>query len=436
MKIKGKTSLEIFESVRELVWMDKIRPGESLPPVRELAEILGVNRNTVSSAYQRLAKAGIAITQGRLGTTICEPRKVGEQEGLSMGSALIDLADGNPNPAWLTDLRTLPLGCLPGPMLYGEETFLPELRELSREWFSPDCPDAYELELTHGAVDAMERLASAHLVPGDKVAVEEPCFLGTINAFRLASMQMQAVAIDEFGMKPDAMEEALQSGARAVLITPRSQNPTGASLSEQRAATIKSVLSRYPNVLVIIDDHFSLLAETPYHSVIPESTLHWALVRSVSKGLGPDLRLAIVACDSSTATQLRARLSPGMSWVSHILQAIVWTLLTSPEVRARLEAARLDYSRRRLSVERAFKNQGIEPFAASGGLNVWLPLVQDEKDFAYAMAKRGWLVRMGSAFSVLGKTQAIRITISKIKDDQIERLAIDLKRAMLESGRS
>ncbi|WP_122766605.1 GntR family transcriptional regulator, partial [Pseudomonas viridiflava] len=69
MKIKGKTSLEIFESVRELVGMDKIRPGESLPPVRELAEILGVNRNTVSSAYQRLAKAGIAITQGRLGTT-------------------------------------------------------------------------------------------------------------------------------------------------------------------------------------------------------------------------------------------------------------------------------------------------------------------------------------------------------------------------------
>ena len=54
-------------------------------------------------------------------------------------------------------------------------------------------------------------------------------------------------------------------------------------------------------MLIIVDDHFALLAETPYHSIIPTTTARWALIRSVSKGLGPDLRLAFVACDLATA---------------------------------------------------------------------------------------------------------------------------------------
>ncbi|MFC4878849.1 transcriptional regulator PtsJ [Microbulbifer halophilus] len=410
-----------------MVQSEDLLPGDSLPPVRELAETLGVNRNTVAAAYKRLAKAGIAVTRGRLGTTICAPPRAGEQEGLSSGTALIDLADGNPDPQWLPDPQALLAECLPRPFLYGEDTILPELRQLGHDWLKPDCPSDHQLELTHGAVDAIERLATAHLVPGDKVAVEDPCFLGTINALRLAGMQTVGVEIDDAGMRPEALEAALDQGVQAVLVTPRAHNPTGCSLSRRRADALKRILAAHPNVLVIVDDHFALLAETPYHSIIPATTARWALIRSVSKGLGPDLRLAFVACDPATAERLRTRLAPGMTWISHILQAIVGACLASKDVRKRLDKARSEYARHREEMRTALQAQGIEVPPASGGFNVWLPLPGDAKDVAYALAKKGWLVRLGSAFEVQGQARAIRVTVSRLQDGQAQRFAEDLK---------
>lgn len=434
MKIIGKTALEISDCVRALVQSGTLRPGDSLPPVRELADTLSVNRNTVAAAYQRLAKAGLALTQGRLGTTICAPPQAGEQEGLSIGTALIDLADGNPNPQWLPDpVQVLAeMRSAIGPFLYGDDTILPVLREHGHAWFTPDCPAGWTLELTHGAVDAMERLAAAHLVPGDKVAVEDPCFLGTINALRLAGMQTVGVGIDEAGMRPEALVAALSKGARAVLLTPRAHNPTGWGLTKARAQELQQVLAAHPDVLVIVDDHFALLAETPYHHPIPASTTRWALVRSVSKGLGPDMRLAFVASDPETAARLRTRLAPGMSWVSHILQAIIAACLASPAVRQRVDHARDQYAARRQELHAALLAQGIDVPVPTGGFNVWVPLDrdarnQDAKDLAYALAKKGWLVRIGSAFDVDGASHAIRVTVSKLQDGQAARFARDLK---------
>lgn len=57
MKIQGKTAAEIFESVRGLLQSGSLRAGQALPPVRDLAIELDVNRNTVAAAYKRLATA-------------------------------------------------------------------------------------------------------------------------------------------------------------------------------------------------------------------------------------------------------------------------------------------------------------------------------------------------------------------------------------------
>ena len=88
MPISGSTAAEIFDSIRALQQRGELTQGQALPTVRELAAALGVNRNTVSMAYKRLAAAGIAITQGRLGTVIRHPPSAGEQEGFVAGSPL------------------------------------------------------------------------------------------------------------------------------------------------------------------------------------------------------------------------------------------------------------------------------------------------------------------------------------------------------------
>ncbi|WP_406940280.1 aminotransferase class I/II-fold pyridoxal phosphate-dependent enzyme, partial [Bordetella pertussis] len=99
-------------------------------------------------------------------------------------------------------------------------------------------------------------------------------------------------------------------GAQAVLLTPRAQNPTGASLTRARARALRQVLQRYPHVMVIADDHFAHLSASPYHSPIPAAALRWALVRSVS------------------------------NWVSHLLQDVVAGCLASAPVQARMAQAR------------------------------------------------------------------------------------------------
>ncbi|KAF1072379.1 MAG: Vitamin B6 salvage pathway transcriptional repressor PtsJ [Pseudomonas citronellolis] len=426
VEIKGKSAQEIADCVRALVQAGELQPGATLPPVRELAETLAVNRNTVAAAYQRLAKAGIAQTQGRHGTTISAPPRAGEQEGLSQDTALIDLADGNPNPHWLPPVAALFSGVPARPYLYGDDTLLAELREFGERWLAPDCPAPCSLELTHGAVDAIERLVAAHLVPGDSVAIEDPSFLGTLNTLRLAGMRPLGVAMDRHGMLPEALRAALDQGVRAVLLTPRAQNPTGCSLTRSRAQQLRKVLAGYPNVLVVVDDHFGLLEETPYHSVIPPSTARWALLRSVSKGLGPDLRVAFVACDTLTAERLRTRLASGMSWVSHILQGLVLSGLGTPAARARMDQAREGYARLRRELCEELKRAGVEVSLPDGGFNVWIALPRDARDVAYALAKKGWLVRLGSAFDVDGQSSALRVTISHLQPGQARRFALDL----------
>ena len=434
MKALGKTISEITNNIREKILNKSLQPGDLLPSVRALAMTLGVNRNTVAAAYQRLATAGLVMTQGRRGTVVCAPpQQAAEQEGLVPSSGLFDLADGNPNPKWLPTLSSIQLDSSFKTYLYGDDTLLPKLRAWADSWYQKDCPHPYEIELTHGAVDAIERLAAAYLAVGDQVAVEDPCFLGAINSLRLAGMKLLSIDVDHYGMCPSSLKRALEAGALAVLITPRAHNPTGCSLTKQRAQAIKKVLADYPHVLIIIDDHFALLTTKIYYSVIPENCQQWALVRSVSKALGPDLRLAVIACDPDTASRLRARLTAGLNWVSHILQKICYLYLTLDSTLKKIEQAKYDYQQRYQVLCDALNKEGIACMLPdASGLNVWLPLPTTKKTEAViqSLAKYGWLVRSGQGFQVEKNIEAIRITISKLGKQQAVQLAKDIKKSV------
>ncbi len=414
MEIHGRTAAELFENIRSLVQTGAAPPGQALPTVRDLALALGLNRNTVSTAYKRLVTAGIAVTQGRLGTVIRAQADAGEQEGSAPGSPLCDLGGGNPNPVWLPDMHAALSRRPYHPRLYGEAVLDPELEAQGRHWCTGDCPEGFELVLTHGAVDAVERLLTTHLTAGDRVVVEDPCFISSINTLRLLDMQAVGVAVDSQGMQVEALEHALAQGAQAVILTPRAHNPTGCSLTAARAAALRRVLARYPNVLVIADDHFARLAVTDYHDVIAPTVRRWALIRSVSKMFGPDLRLAFVACDAHTAQRLRLRLAPGTNWVSHLLQDAVAACLSSSDIADQLEHARRDYAVRRHTLIEALAAEGIAVALPADGLNVWVPLSGNSQQAVLAAARHGWLLRGGEAFGVDAPAHGLRVTISTI----------------------
>ena len=437
--IVGKTASEIFDNIRHLVQSGVLKPGDVLPPVRELAGKLSVNRNTVAAAYKRLATSGLAISQGRNGTAIKTHNTLPALEGGDPSSPLKDISSGNPDPTRLANVKNYLSAIAAAPRLYGDAAVDPRLAAWAHAWMSKDSGVDAEISLASGAIDALERLLCALLLPGDSVAIEDPCFLSSINMLRYAGFTPSPVPVDAEGMQPDALEEALRNGARAVIITPRAHNPTGCSLSEPRARAIRDILARYPQVLVIIDDHFALLSSTPWHSPLAAESRRWALVRSLSKTLGPDMRLAIVASDCETSAALRLRLNSGSQWVSHLLQDLVIACLNDDAFMASLTESRRHYRRQHEKLIAALARCGITHLTPGDGLNFWFPLEEPSQPVALRLAHAGWLVREGETFGIRAPSHGLRrwhsgqavpyglrLSLATLSDEEINKLASDL----------
>ncbi|WP_233245434.1 aminotransferase class I/II-fold pyridoxal phosphate-dependent enzyme [Salinibacterium hongtaonis] len=430
--IAGETAAEIVESVRALIDHGILAPGDALPPIRSLAEELGINRNTVVAAYRLLSRTGTVETRGRGGTRVATRSSV-PLEGYAPDSVLRDVANGNPDPALIPDLSPA-LATLAGrPVLYGEPTIDPSLEEWALAWMSRDLGPRPDLRLTvtGGAVDALERLFADALSRGDLVGLEDPCFLSALRTVRVGGYRPHPIPVDGDGMTVDGLRAALEAGVRAIVCTPRAHNPTGASLTEERAAALREVLVTHPHVLVIEDDHFSMLSRRPYVSIIGPEHRRWALIRSVSKFLGPDLCLALTASDAETADRLGQRLSPGSTWVSHLLQRLVVALVGDAAVMAGVERAAEHYRARNAAFAEYALAAGL-PCRPGDGLSVWLPLPAPARAVTEQLMRRGWLARPGDEFLLAddATTRHLRLTVHDLDDADARQLASDIAAAV------
>jgi DNA-binding transcriptional MocR family regulator len=438
-QISGRSASEIADSLRALIERGTLRPGDALPPVRALAESLGVNRNTVVAGYRQLAGTGVIVTRGRGGTRVADLLPVA-QEGFAGDSVLRDVATGNPDPDLIPDPSRALAGMAGRPVLYGEPVIDPDLERWARAWMNDAHTGAAPMRLTvtSGAADAVERLLAQALTRDDGVALEDPCFLASIHTVRLGGYRPIAVAVDDEGMTVDGLRTAIDQGARAVVCTPRAQNPSGASLTARRAAQLRDVLDAHPYVLIIEDDHFSMLSRQPFHSLIGPGHQRWAVVRSVSKFLGPDMCLAVTASDPETADRLAMRLTPGTTWVSHLLQRLVLTLMTDPQVLGSIRAAGEHYAARNAAFAQRLTARGV-PTVAGDGLNLWVPLPVPARGVVERLMRRGWLARSGDEFTLGASVSShrLRLTVHHLTDDEAERLAADIGAAVAAaSGRS
>lgn len=427
-QITGTTAADIADSVRSLRDRGILRVGAVLPPVRELAATLGVNRNTAVAAYRQLAQAGLVVSRGRAGTVVAGLESVA-QEGYAPDTVLRDIGTGNPDPRLIPDPAPALMTIASRPVLYGEPVIDRGLEEWSRQWISSDLrADDFRITVTSGAVDAVERLLAQALMRDDAVALEDPCFLASIHTVRLGGYRAVPVPVDGEGMTVDGLRAALDAGVRAIICTPRAQNPTGASLTATRAAELRAILADHPYVLIIEDDHFSMLSQRPYESLIGAEHRRFALVRSVSKFLGPDMCLAIAATDAETAERLAMRLSPGTTWVSHLLQRLALTQLTDETVRTEVAAAAAHYAERNASFVERLRANGIDA-TESDGLSLWVELSRPARTVADRLMRRGWLARTGDDFALDERAEPshhLRLTVHDLSDADAETLVADL----------
>jgi len=425
--IRGSSAGEIAASVEAAVAAGRLAAGAPLPSVRMLAGELGVSPTTVAAALAELRRRGVVVSRPRSGTRIAErPPLRASRPAAAVPAGMRDLASGSPDPRLLPPLAPA-LHPLAAPQrLYGEEPVLGELAAVAGPAFAADGVPARRLCVVNGALDGIERVLAAHLSPGDAVAVEDPGWPGVHDVARMLGLRLVPVAVDRRGMLPAALAAAQQAGARAVVHTPRGHNPCGAALDAERAAALHAALA--PELLVVEDDHLGPVAGTPWHTLVAGRE-RWAAVRSVSKWLGPDLRLAVLAGDEATLARVEGRQSLGPGWVSGLTQRLAAALWADPAVMAGVDRAAATYRERREALAAL-----VDAAPAPSGINLWIA-VPDEDAAVRSLLSDGWAVAAGTPYR-LGAGPAIRVTTATVEAGEAPRLAAAIERAVRPARRT
>jgi DNA-binding transcriptional MocR family regulator len=429
-RIEGRRAAEIAASVERAVGSGELEPGQLLPPMRELAAQLEVNPNTVASAYRILRERGVIETAGRRGSRVRpKPATTGrEYARMDVPEGARDVASGNPDPALLPSLAQVFAAAAEqadrSPVLYGDALVEPELARLARADLDADGVPDGPLTVASGSLDVIERVLSAHLKPGDTVAVEDPGWGSLLDLVPALGLRTAPVGVDDEGPRPGEVRRALAAGARALIVTDRAQNPTGAAVTPTRARALRAALGDHPDTLLIEDDHGHGIVDLPLHP-LAGVTRHWAFVRSVAKAYGPDLRLAVLTGDQVTVDRVSGRHRLGPGWVSRIIQRAVVRLWSdgTHDPRAVAEA----YRERRDLLIGALADRGIEAHGRSG-MNVWVP-VPDETAAVSRLLHTGWAVSPGARFRMTAPP-GIRVTISTLTPEETSPLADAIAKAL------
>ncbi len=421
----GSSASEIVADIEAAVREGRLQPGAALPAVRTLAASLQLSPATVAAAYRELRVKGIARGYRRAGTRINGAPPTAPRPALVVPPGVRNLLVGAPDPALLPPISVPATGPV-SPRLYGDPPMSPALAAQAAARFRADGIDPSHLAVVGGALDGVERVLGAWLRPGDQVAVEDPGYAPLLDLLSAMDMSVVPVSLDDCGARADSLQRALARGCAAVLLVPRAQNPTGAAWNQARAAELAAALATYPDVLVVEDDHAADVAGAPAFTVAAGRS-RWVTIRSASKALGPDLRLAVLVGDAVTVARVEGRQALGTGWVSYLLQETVAALWQDPAVGQLLAEAADVYRRRR---ETLISELAARDISATGksGLAVWVP-VPDELSVTSGLLSRGWAVAPGERFRI-ASPPGIRIGIGTLTPEEAAGLGADLSECL------
>lgn len=270
---------QLGQYLRALIENGALRSGDRLPPTRELAGQLGLNRTTISAAYELLESGGLIKGEVGRGSYVCGGTERG-MEPLNWSRALtasVSTSAGNPASGVISFTSSRP----------SERLFpVEEFRECCREVLDGrglktlmqlGSPGGYEplrrylleraeregiargsddILITNGCQQALDLLRRSLVRAGDKVAIEEPVYPGLKNLFLEAGAQLIGVPVDGNGIDLYALQQAFEAGAKVLVVTPSFQNPTGATIPAGHREEICR-LARAAGAVVVENDIYA-----------------------------------------------------------------------------------------------------------------------------------------------------------------------------------
>jgi len=421
---------QLYAHIMELIRSGSLQRGERLPPTRELAGLLGLNRTTVSAAYELLESEGLIaghVGRGSFVTGDSVHASGLNWDGILEASVPQPVIGGGGEPISFAVSR-------PAAELFPTEDFRASCREVMGSAdlgsiLQLGSPGGYEplrqylleegrregvvrpgddLIITSGCQQALDLIRRVLIRPGDRVLVEEPVYPGLRNLFAEAGAELAGVPIHEDGMDLGQLERLAAKGpCKALVVAPNFQNPTGTTLSrEGREAVLRQ--ARHAGAVLIENDIYGQLRYTgrPLATLKEmDETGDTILLRSFSKISFPGLRVGWAIGPRAVIARMMEAKHLSDLHSDQFSQAVLLRFATSGRLavhHARVLVAGMKRLQAVVGACERFLPRGTRFTRPEGGMNlwVWLPEPLDAGELLGRAQREGVSYYPGKYFAV------------------------------------
>ena len=426
----GPRFLQIADALQAAVVDGTLKPGDRLPPQRQLAARLDVDLTTITRAYDEARRRNLLEGRSARGTYVAAPKVE--------SNPILDLSMNTPPPPDGVDFDDMLKQGLSQVLMRADSGLLMTYhlsggsdadRKAGARWLEPMFGhlDARQVVVCPGAQAAIAASILALTEPGDVILAEPASYPGLRAAATQFGRQVIAVEADRHGMVPGMLEAACRRHKpRLVYLNPTLHNPTAVTMPERRRKELAAVAQRR-DVRIVEDDPYWRLAEAappPVATLAPER-VHY--ISTLSKCLTPGLRVAFVLIrDPHERERFLAALRSFALMVAPLTAALATQWILDGSADGLLEGVRKEARLR----QRMARDILAGRYGGTGdGLHAWLelPAYWSAAQLARAAGSEGIAVTPAEAFATgSGSVNAIRISLGSIKDR--DRLQAGLQR--------
>ena len=465
---------QICELVSSAINSQALSPDKRLPSCREMAEQLGVSRNTVFAAYGRLIDLGLIVARNRSGYYV-NPFVQADAVAEDINAKLPN--ERSTSPVQFESLGLVPVDnplnwtSYPYPFIYNQidpdlfpvdgwrectrlalsTTQMPAWRDDSVESDSGQLTqqlrqrllssrgiyaDEDEILITLGAQNALFIIGATFVHKHKPIAVEEPGFPGARNAFNLTGNRIIGVPIDEDGLVVDA----IPTGCQLVFTTPSHQFPTMVTMSQERR--LQLLKSAETNDYLIIEDDYE--AEMNYFNARTQSLRSQdkknrvVYIGSLSKTVSPGIRLGFMVAHRDIIKQARIVRGVMMRHPPTIVQEVVALFFRLGYYDSHIRNIERRYKKRWYVMNDSIsKHLGMLHRTSSlGGTSFWLtgPPGFNATELSIRLRARGVLIDIGEIFCMNADNRSFRLGFAfvplKKLDEGIQLIAEEVNKQL------
>jgi DNA-binding transcriptional MocR family regulator len=411
--------LAIADAIGEDIQAGQLSPGDRLPPMRALADWLGIDFTTVTRAYAEAARRELVDAEVGRGTFV-RKRPLPPPRTVTVGA--VEMSMNHPpefhDPALLErmwrGMREVSERGQDLLMRYQPPGGTPYDREVAARWMTSRIPDANadRVLVTSGLQGGLHSVLSMLLSPGDTLAVEALTYPGVRALAALLRLRLVPVAMDERGVIPDALDEVCQSAApKAFYCMPTLHNPTTITMPAERREAVAEVMKRHNLPIIEDDDYgsFSTQSPPPLATFAPGLTYH---IAGLSKCLSPSLVVAyVLAPQAWSAARLTSVMRATSGTVSSLSAAVTSRWIGDGTAEQVVRAIRAEAAERLAIAGRMLPHSQL--VMPAEGFHLWLRLPEPwtSGEFVGGLRNAGLGIVGREAFSVGPSPEAVRLAL-------------------------